>query len=239
MAARAATGARTNMSDETPYQPPLGSRATRSFAARSKSSVRGFLFAHLPVQGRPRQIIYESHLERRVLLTCLARHDLADIRDQPPAIHYRTGTGAMRRHVPDFLMILQTGLRMAIAVKPMASAERLNFREELAFVRKAMSPVYADELLLVTDADLNDAEVRNAELLHIARQVVDADARQKIGNLLSDLQGERTIADILTQSGLSGRGWAALICAIHDGEARVDPGRRIGNRTLVYPRGAR
>ena len=54
------------MYDETPYQPPLRSRATRSFAARSKSSVRGFLFAHLPAQDRPRQIIYESNLERRV-----------------------------------------------------------------------------------------------------------------------------------------------------------------------------
>ncbi|MDP4032014.1 MAG: TnsA endonuclease N-terminal domain-containing protein [Pseudorhodobacter sp.] len=227
------------MYDETPYQPPRRSRATRSFAARSKSSVRGFLFAHLPAQDRPRQIIYESNLERRVLLTFLARRDLVDIWDQPPAIPYRAETGSIRHHTPDFLVTLQTGLRLAIAVKPLAAVERLGFRNELAHVRRATSPAYADELVLVTDADLNDADVRNAELLHIARQRLDADARQVIRRILADLRREQTFASIVAQSGLAEHGWAAMICAIHAGEASTDRGRRIGHQTLVYPRGVK
>ncbi|WP_136685473.1 TnsA endonuclease N-terminal domain-containing protein [Falsirhodobacter xinxiangensis] len=227
------------MHDEVPYQPPRRSRATRSFAARSKSSARGFLFAHLPAQERPRQIIYESNLERRVLLTFLARPDLADIWDQPPAIQYVSGTGALRQHTPDFLATLRTGVRLAIAVKPLPSVERLRFKEELSFVRIGMSPAYADDLLLVTDADLNDAAVRNAELLHIARQTVDADARQAISEMLAGLAAAKTVADILAESGLAHRGWAALICAIHEGEAGIDPGRRIGSQTLLYPRGGK
>lgn len=150
------------MYDETPYQPPRRSRATRSFAARSKSSVRGFLFAHLPAQDRPRQIIYESNLERRVLLTFLARRDLVDVWDQPPAISFSGPSGTLRHHTPDFLAFLENGLRLAIAVKPMASVDRLRFRDELSQVRSAMSPAYADELVLITDVDLNDAEVRNS-----------------------------------------------------------------------------
>ena len=227
------------MYDETPYQPPLRSRATRSFAARSKSSVRGFLFAHLRAQARPRQIIYESNLERRVLLTFLARRDLVDIWDQPTAIPFSTPGGTLRHHTPDFLAFLETGLRLAIAVKPHASVERLRFRDELTQVRGAMSPAYADELLLVTDADLNDAEVRNAELLHIARQTVDVDAIQTIRTVLADLKGARTFAEVLEQSGLAERGWAALICALHAGDATIDSGRRIASQTLVYPRGVK
>lgn len=227
------------MYDKTSYKPPLPSRATRSFAARSKSSVRGFLFAQLPAQDRPRQIIYESNLERRVLLTFLARRDIVDIWDQPPAIPFSAPSGALRHHTPDFLAILDTGLRLAIAVKPWASVERLRFKDELSRVRSAMSPAYADELVLITDADLNDAQVRNAELLHIARQTVDPEARKVVGGVLVKLKGEQTFASILAESGLGDRGWAALICAIHAGEANVDQSRRIGSHTLVHPRGAK
>lgn len=49
--------------------------AFAGLAARSKSSVRGFIFARLPAESRPCQIIHESQLERRVLLTFLARRD--------------------------------------------------------------------------------------------------------------------------------------------------------------------
>jgi len=201
--------------------------------------MRGFLFANLRAQDRPRQIIYESNLERRVLLTFLARRDLVDIWDQPTAIPFSTSGGTLRHHTPDFLAFLDTGLRLAIAVKPQASVERLRFRDELAQVRGAMSPAYADELLLVTDADLNDADVRNAELLHIARQTVDTDAMQTIRDVLADLKVPRTFAEVLGQIGLAERGWAALICALHAGEATIDPGRRIARQTLVYPRGVK
>ncbi|WP_074971188.1 hypothetical protein [Paracoccus aminovorans] len=71
-----------------------------------------------------------------------------------------------------------------------------------------MSPAYADELVLITDADLNDAEVRNAELLHIARHTVDPEARKVVGGILVKLKGEQTFASILAESGLADRGWA-------------------------------
>ena len=196
--------------------------------------MRGFLFAHLPSQDRPRQIIYESHLERRVLLTFLARHDLADIWDQPPAIEFPSGAGGLRRHTPDFLVTLHSKVRLAIAVKPAAAVERLRFRDELARIRSVMSPAYADELWLVTDTDLNDADVRNAELLHIARQTVDPEARVVIGEVLAALHGSKSLAAIQAQAGLADRGWAALICAIHDGEASV----RGSIRTAKLPSGS-
>ena len=51
-----------------PFTPANRSRATRMFAARSKASARGFVVATLPAQQHPRQIIFESHLEQKVLL---------------------------------------------------------------------------------------------------------------------------------------------------------------------------
>lgn len=225
------------MNNEFPYMPPLRSTGTRNFAARSTCSVRGFLFAQFSDQERLRQIIYESHLERRVLLTYLARRDLADIRDQPPSIEYPSVTGGLRRHTPDFLATLRSGARIAIAVKPAAAVERLRFKDELARIRSAMPPLYADELWLVTDHDLNDADVRNAELLYIAKQTVDPEARTVVRKILASLQGARSFAKIQAEAGLGDRGWAALICAIHDGEGCIEPRRRISPRTLVHPRG--
>lgn len=66
------------MSDDDllPWRPPLRSTGRRSFPARSKASMRGFLLARLPAEDRPRQIIYESMLERHTALCLLARPDL-------------------------------------------------------------------------------------------------------------------------------------------------------------------
>lgn len=199
--------------------------------------MRGFLFADLPAQSETRQIIFESNLERRVLLTFLARPDLVDIWDQPPEITYTTAKGTARRHIPDFLATLQSGRRLAVAVKPAVKVERLGFRAELSRVRSAMPPAYADEVLLVTDADLTDSEVRNAELLYIARERVDAQAKAAMLRFLANLREPTTFGDILAAFELPGRGWAALICALHEEAAKVDWGRKIGKHSVIYPRG--
>lgn len=225
------------MDDFEIYYPPARSRATRPFPARSRSSARGFLFWSSPAQGRIIQLTYASDCERKGLLVYAARPDVVDIWDQPPAISYTDSSGKTCKHTPDFLVTFQNNLRMAVAVKPQAAVVRLGFEAELCRVRHAMSPSYANELRLFTDIDMNDADVRNAELLHIARQEVDSEAREIIATILEDLGSARSVTEIIAESGLAARGWAALLCAIFDGEASIASGRKFTGRSLVHPRG--
>ncbi|WP_188789634.1 hypothetical protein [Salipiger pallidus] len=65
-----------------PYVPPERTRATRMFPARSRASARGFLVAKLRAQAAWRQLIFESHLERKCLLVLLYQHAVVDVWDQ-------------------------------------------------------------------------------------------------------------------------------------------------------------
>ncbi|MEM7746909.1 MAG: hypothetical protein AAF346_01560, partial [Pseudomonadota bacterium] len=66
-------------------QPPNASRASRKIAKRSKHSSRGGVVVQLPCEPHPRVVLFESKLEQRVLFLILARADVWDLREQPPA----------------------------------------------------------------------------------------------------------------------------------------------------------
>lgn len=223
--------------DELPWCPPSRSTGTRGFPARSRSSARGFLLAHLPAETRPRQIIYESHLERQTALLLLARPDLRNLWDQPPRVAYTDRHGKPAHHVFDYLAEFGGGRRVAIAVKPWARARRIGFADTLARIRAALPPRFATEVVLVTDRDLHPAETRNAALLHMFRMQPDAEADRRVGALLAALTARCSIADIVAQSGLGGRGFRAVIRAIHAGTVQADRRSILSPASLLAPAG--
>lgn len=219
--------------DKTPWQPPQRSTGTRSFPARSKSSSRGFLQAHLPAEARPRQIIYESNLERQTALLLLARNDLWNLWDPPPKIAFTDRRGRTAHHVFDDLAEFNGGRRVAIAVKPQARTERLGFRETLARIRADLPPHFADEVVLVTEKTLPAAAVHNAELLHMFRACPDPEADRIVGDLVAAQHRPFCIADIVADSGLGGRAFRALVRAIYAGLVRADFDSRITSATVL------
>ena len=89
--------------DDHEYRPPHESSGIRTFAARSKSSARGFGIFEMPADHHPRQIIYESHLERKTLLMLCAKSGIWNVHDQPGRISYEGLTGKLETHIPDYL----------------------------------------------------------------------------------------------------------------------------------------
>ncbi|MFD1882160.1 hypothetical protein [Paracoccus pacificus] len=221
--------------DKTPWQPPQRSTGTRSFPARSKSSSRGFLLAHLPAEARPRQIIYESNLERQTALLLLARNDLWNLWDQPPKIAFTDKWGRTAHHVFDYLAEFNDGRRVAIAVKPQARTERIGFRDTLARIRTNLPPRFADEVVLVTEKTLPAAVVHNAELLQMFRACPDPEADRIVGDMLAAQKQPFRIADVVADSRLGGRAFRALVRAIHAGLTRADLDSRITSATVLLP----
>lgn len=215
--------------DDHAYCPPSESTGIRSFAARSKSSVRGFAIFEMPAEKHPRQIIYESNLERKTLLTLCAQADIWNVHDQPGRISFEGLTGKLETHIPDYLAQFRCGLRVAIAVKPYDRVQKINFRATLRAVEKCMSPSFADRLALVTEKSLNPAEVQNAEFLHLCRQHKDREADLLVANAVAGLVASTSIADLVSEVGLGGRGFRAVFRAIYDGRLSAE------KRSVITP----
>ena len=209
------------MMDETTddtTQPPLPSRATRIISKRSKVSSRGAITASLPGSGdRDRIIQFESKLEQRVLLLLLARRDLWDIWDQPPAIAYTAPDGRTRHHTFDFLVTFTTGRRWSVVVKPQVRAARPDFQKEVAAIRAGLRKDYADELRLVTDAHFTRDEALNAERLHRFRRSLSPDVLATAYSRFASASFPTTVGDLVAHLAMDGVGFQAILVGIYDG----------------------
>lgn len=136
------------------YHAPEPSRASRDVVRRSRASLRGSMIAKLPAFERPRIIQFESMLEYRFLCLILVRSDIHDILEQPPAIPYKRSDGSSATHVFDFLVTMQSGERIAIAIKPERRVIQRDFITELTHVESAMPKHFADRVKLITDRHL-------------------------------------------------------------------------------------
>lgn len=196
---------------------PRPSRSTRHISPRSRASLRGALVAQLPADRHPRRIVFESKLEQRVLHLLLARPDIRDIWDQPPAVTYRAEDGREKRHVFDYLATFTNGRRIAIVVKPAQRASRTSFRNEFQLIRASTNVAFAHDVVLVTDQSFNPADARNAARLHEFRRIPDPEADTCVRNIIATFTGKTTIAEVVSSSGLGGRGFRAVFRAIYAG----------------------
>jgi hypothetical protein len=183
--------------------------------------LRGTLVAHLPADSHPRKIVFESKLEQRVLHLLLARRDVHDIWDQPPAVTYPAADGRQKRHVCDFLFTRADGRRIAIAVKPTERAIMRKFRDELQRIRAGTDLVFAQDVVLITDRSFTPPAARNAARLHEFRRTPDLEADEIVTSIIGRLTETTTIAEVVADSGLFGRAFRAAFRAIYGGAARV------------------
>ncbi len=205
-----------------PYVPPERTRATRMFPARSRASGRGFVIAKLRASAVQRQLIFESDLERKCLLVLLSQKAVVNIWDQPPQITYRNKAGKPTSHTFDFLVTLEDGKRIAIAVKPDGLVERNGFNQEFALIKAQTTKQFADDALLVTNSSFSAAEVRNAELLHMFRQAEDVEADVAVQQIFRGMNCERSLGHVVAVTGLNGRAFRAGFKAIFDGIVLTD-----------------
>lgn len=210
------------------WRPPGISLTTRRVHGRSQGACRPSVVGG----ASPREIMCESGLEKKVAHFLLTHPQVADLREQPPAVQWTDAAGKTHRYTFDFLVTMKDGRKIAVAVKPSARAERHRLADLLAMIATQLPRGFADGVLLITDADLPRDVVHNAALLHHARRAPDQDLDATVLSLAKEAS-VTTIGALVRESGRGGHAFRAVTRMIANGVISVIGQARIGYGTQI------
>jgi len=140
----------------------LASLATRKINMRSKGHSSGFIMIATKARPWPRKVFYESWLERNFAVTAAIQENVIDIIEQPQAVTFTRACGKPGKHTFDFLVKLEDGTSIAVAIKPLKRVEQLNFRATLELIKAATPKSFADNVMLITDKHIDADAAREA-----------------------------------------------------------------------------
>jgi len=219
------------------YTPPSPSLASRQVAQASKGHFTGHVIVHDGDQKRILEV--ESHLEMLWVVYLLSLPAVDTIIEQAPFV-WVDDEGQIRTKYFDFLVILRSGRRLACEVKPSVRLKSGRVLRELRQIAAQMCrqpqnekrPLFADEVRLLTEEDLDPISIYNAEMFMGMRDpdpVVDEAALLAV----RELRGSATMADLTQLVGQGARGFRALVRLIMkqvlciDGHSRITPKTRV------------
>ena len=223
------TAATSPVTDRRPFRPTAPTRASRLPSLRSKGSHRGSLVAG-PVRTR---LVYESKLESDIAHALLARPDVVDLFDQPPAVAYVGQDGKRHSHTFDFLAAMADGRRIAIAVKPKHRAEAVRLRALLKVIARQMPREFATHVVLLTECSHSRDAVRNARLIHAARREPAGFSDDAVMAAIAGIRGTVTVAAVVEATGLRGAAFRAVVRRITAGDITVAGKERITHATRI------
>ena len=215
-----------------PWCPPEESRACRKINARMRSTYRGHIFDG----SRSRAFQFESKLERDFLYIALASSSVAEVIEQPAYLEYRDAGGHRRKHVPDALVTMVSGTRIAVALKPAAMVERSQIEQILDLLAKQVGADFADRYVLRTEQHLHPDDVFDAKLILRARGLPDSAADETISELIRTQCGWSRLADLVAASAAGAAGFNAIVRQIGQGRLLVRDGKRISEHCFVRPK---
>ncbi|SHK47805.1 hypothetical protein SAMN05444000_1324 [Shimia gijangensis] len=192
---------------------PSDSRADRKVKAASK----GHCIAHTVLgRGTGFKVQAESNLELANLLMLNARPDVTFLKEQA-RFDWRDDAGKPRCHFFDAYAEFQGSQRVAITVKPQVRLKSGRFLDEIREVtRHAVNSNFCDTVRLITEADIDPAQLRNAAMYR-AVQEIDEEADSKALEVACGLKGAVKLRALTIQTGLAARGYRALIRLCRDG----------------------
>lgn len=212
----------------SPYwRPPGPSVATRIPSRRSRFSSRSSIVGG----AEPRRIYCEGGLEEKAAYIFTTHRDVADVHEQPAPVRYTDENGKARQHTFDSLLMLKDGRKIAAQIKP--AKYEAKWRPIIWLIAQQMSRQFADAAVLLTEKDLHPDLVHNAMLIHAVRRDPPGVHDERMRDLVSKLKGSVRIGDLVEHSGLTGRGFRAIVRLIADGELDI-AGGRIGYDTQVF-----
>ncbi len=189
-------------------------------------------FTFGPDEGKTMDI--ESNTELRVALVVLSRPGVVDLENQVP-FHWVKSDGKSATHHFDFRVLMADGTRRAIMVKSEYRRRQAKVLRELTQIAAQVTPNFADEVVLMTERDIDPVEFYNAEMMHEMRRPdpeADAAARRSMREIVASVQ----IQDLITAIGLGARGFRAIVRLIRSKDLKLINKERIAQEACVRRR---
>ena len=207
---------------------PIRLKTMRKVAKGRKGHFTG-QFTFGSAEGQTMDV--ESNTELRVALVTLARPDVADLENQVP-FKWVQPNGTVGTHHFDFRVLMTDGTRRAIMVKSEYRRRQSKIQLELAQIAAQVTPDFADEVVVMTERDIDPVEYFNAEMMHEMRHPdleADAAARTIMGEVAASAQ----IQDLVETIGLGARGFRAVVRLIRSHEFELINKVRIAHEAYV------
>lgn len=209
-------------------------RATaRTVPLRGKYSGRARLNLPIPATNENALFIVESFSENSLAMVLAVRRDFCDLAVQVGPVPFVRADGRPAKHFIDILFTDTKGKRTAFLVKNRRRAGCQEFQDAASRIAAAAVPVYADTVQIVTDEDLDRLEVLNASRYLFYRRFPDAEADARVHDTIKLLIAPVPIVQIMRMSGLGGRAYRSIFCAIFRGFLVRCSGGEIDMWTLV------
>lgn len=207
---------------------PNPSQADRNIPVASKGHCTAYAVLG---EGEGYRVQAESHLELCNLLILNARLDVERIKEQAKFV-WKTN-GRTKAHFFDALAFLKCGRRIAYTVKPERRTLSGKFVEEMRNItRHALEAGFCDQVVLVTEKDINRVDQRNAMMFNAVRRK-DPEAEAVALEVVAGISGSASLRDLTIKTGMAARGYRALIRLLRSGHLVASTHQVISPETHV------
>ncbi|MGO9772692.1 MAG: hypothetical protein ACLPSW_24690 [Roseiarcus sp.] len=189
------------------------------------------MIAHIPDPFRRRVIDVESRLERDFAHVLIAAADVVEIREQQRPQVARASEAS--RYYVDFVTVQADGRKVAYEVK-YAKDVTPETKERLRVLAREAGYRFAEEYQLVTEKDMSEVEIANAELIVDCGRDADFDAQRAVREAILGRAGEVTSARAIgALTRLGARGERGAIALIQSGILRPQNGAPLDRNTAL------
>jgi len=177
---------------------------------------------------------FDSNTEMKCMLALLARRNVLGLESQVH-FHWLGADGKIGNHFFDFRVLMADGKRVAIMVKSEYRRNQRKVQDELAEVAARVPRSFADQVVVMTERDIDPVEYFNAEMMHEMRRPdpnSDAAARRLLGEIVGAVQ----VQDLVDAIGLGARGFRAVVRLLRSHELELTLNVRITHEAYVRRR---
>jgi hypothetical protein len=182
----------------------------------------------------------ESLLELHNLFLLNAMPNVVSLQEQV-RFHYGWDPKSQKQHIFDVVASLNCGSRVAFAVKPEVRLQSGRFEVEMKEVAWwVYERGFADEVRIMSEADINPVDLRNAKILASVREA-DPEADAVALDVAQSLHGDggKSLRDLTLSTRMAERGYRSLIRLIRSGVLRLQQHEVIGPKAVVMNAKAR
>lgn len=177
---------------------------------------------------------YDSNTEMKCMLVLLARPHVAGLESQV-RFQWLDADGKRGEHFFDFRVLMNDGKRVAIMVKSEYRRNLPKVQDKLAEVAARVPRSFANQVVVMTERDIDPVEYFNAEMMHEMRRP-DPDADTAARRLLYETVGAVRVKDLVDAIGLGARGFRAVVRLLRSHELELTLNVRITHEAYVRRR---